>query len=119
MADTIISKRIAVLPPAEERAGGFPEARPKEANRNLMFVVLVLAGVFVACSLFYVWSHHQILSLAYDTSEAAREEQALLKENKKLRLELAALKSPGRIERVASQELGLVTPQKEQLIIVR
>jgi len=36
-----------------------------------------------------------------------------------LRLELAALKAPSRIERMASRELGLVNPQKEQLIIVR
>ncbi len=44
---------------------------------------------------------------------------AWLKENKKLRLELAALKSPSRIESMALKELGFVNPQKEHLIIVR
>jgi cell division protein FtsL len=117
-----VSRRISILTPGQGREG---EVAPltgigsREVNRNLIFVVLVVALVFIGCSLFYVWSHHQIISLGYETSEAAREEQALLQENKRLRLELASLKAPGRIERMAQHELGLVAPQKEQLIIVR
>ena len=116
-----ISKRIAVLTPGREREeeGTSPAAESKEVSRNLIFVVLVGALVFIACSLFYVWSHNQIISLGYETSEAAREEQTLQQENNRLRLELASLKAPGRIERMAQQELGLAPPQKEQLIIVR
>jgi cell division protein FtsL len=49
----------------------------------------------------------------------SQEEQNLLKENKKLRLELAALKSPKRIENLALKELGFINPEKDQLIIVR
>jgi cell division protein FtsL len=117
-----ISRRIAVLTPGGEREGegASPSAAGhREVNRNLIFVVLVVALVFIGCCLFYVWSQHQIISLGYETSEAAREEQTLLQENKRLRLELASLKAPGRIERMAQHELGLVAPQKEQLIIVR
>ena len=116
-----ISKRIAVLTPGREREdeGATPAAESKEVNRNLVFVVLVGALVFIGCSLFYVWSHNRIISLGYETSEAAREEQALQQENNRLRLELASLKAPGRIERMAQKELGLAPPQKEQLIIVR
>jgi cell division protein FtsL len=117
-----ISKRIAVLTPGRVQAGetSFPAgSRVKEVNRNLIFVALVVALVFIGCSLFYVWSHHQIIALGYETSQFTQEEQELLQANKKLRLELAALKSPGRIERMALQELGLVSPQREQLIIVR
>ena len=117
-----VSRRIAVLTPGGEREGEIssPAASgSREVNRNRIFVVLAVALVVIGCSLFYVWSHHQIISLGYETSEAAREEQALLQENKRLRLELASLKAPGRIERMAQHELGLVAPQKEQLIIVR
>ncbi len=118
----LISKRIAVLPAAGEQEEAFPargRAKPAEVNRNLVFVALILALVFIGCSLFYVWSHHQIIALGYEVSQEARSEQELLHENKKLRLELASLKSPGRIEKMASRDLGLITPQKEQLIIVR
>jgi cell division protein FtsL len=116
----LISKRIAVIPRASEEAlPADAEGGATQVNRNLIFVAVILAFVFIGCSLSYVWSHHQIIALGYEASQAAREEQELLQENKRLRLELAALKSPARIERMASRDLGLGTPQKEQLIIVR
>ncbi len=117
-----ISKRISVLSPGregEEKATSMGEDGAREVNRNLIFVVLVATLVFIGSSLFYVWSHHQIISLGYETSQASQEEQAFLQENKRLRLELAALKAPSRIEKMAQQQLGLGIPQKEQLIIVR
>lgn len=117
-----ISKRISVLSPGregKEKAASRGEEVAREVNRNLIFVVLVVALVFIGSSLFYVWSHHQIISLGYETSQATRDEQTLFQENKRLRLELAALKAPSRIEKMAQQHLGLGTPQKEQLIIVR
>lgn len=115
MAEAIY-KPIAVSDVAQA-----PEAfsSAKGVNRNLVFVALVVAVVFIVCSLFYVWAHHQVISLGYEISKASQDEQLLLQENKKLRLELAALKSPSRIESLALKELGFRNPQKEQLIIVR
>ena len=111
-----ISKRIAVSNIEKEQE---TFSQPQGVNRNLVFVAMVVALVFIACSLFYVWAHHQRISLGYEISQRSQEEHVLLKENKKLRLELAALKSPGRIESMALKELGFVNPQKENLIIVR
>jgi len=109
-------KRIAVSGVRRE-----PEAvsQPKGVNRNLAFVAMVVGIVFIGCSLFYVWAPHQVISLGYEISQKSQEGQDLRKDNKRLRLELAALKSPGRIESMALKELGFVNPQKEQLIIVR
>jgi cell division protein FtsL len=112
----VVSKRIAVtrVVRVQEKA-----APAKGVDRNLVFVAMVVALVFLACSLVYVWSHHQIISLGYEISKAGQEEQTLSQENKKLRLELAGLKTPGRIETMALNELGFINPQKDQLIIVR
>jgi cell division protein FtsL len=111
-----ISKRIAVSNIAKEQESFF---QSQGVNRNLVFVAIVVTMVFIACSLFYVWAHHQRISLGYEISNRSQEGQVLLRENKKLRLELAALKSPGRIESMALKELGFVNPQKENLIIVK
>ena len=121
MAEALSKRMTALIAGRESEMGAQPQAgsRPKEMNRNLIFMVPLMVFVFTGCCLFYVWSHHQMISLGYETSQASREEQELVEKNKKLRLELAALKSPSRIERIALQELGLVIPQKEQLIIVR
>ncbi len=103
------------------RVGQLPEtvALPKGINRNLVFVALMITLVFIGCSLFYVWAHHQVITLGYEISQAAQDEQELLKLNKKLRLELAGLKSPARIEGKAVKEFGFIKPQKEQIIIVK
>jgi len=115
MAEAIY-KQISV-----DRAERLPEvdSLPKGVNRDLIFAALIVALLFIGCSLFNVWAHHQVISLGYKISQATQEEQKLLKENNKLRLELAALKSPKRIENMALKELGFINPQKEQLIIVR
>ncbi len=91
----------------------------KRVNGDLVIAALLGALALIGCCLFDVWAHNQVISLGYEISRASQEEQDLLKENKRLRLELAALKSPSRIEKMALKELGFVNPQKEQLIIVR
>lgn len=117
MAEAIY-KPIAVSNPEREPEASFPFPL-KWVNRHLALLALAIALAFIGCSLFNVWAHHQVISLGYEISQASQEEQDLLQENKKLRLELAALKSPRRIENVALKELGFINPQKQQLIIVR
>ena len=109
-------KPIVLSPSEREPDAG---SLSKRANRDLVFVALFGALTLIGCSLFNVWAHHQVISLGYEISRTSQEEQNLLKANEKLRLELAALKSPRRIENIALKELGFVNPKKEQLIIVR
>jgi len=118
MAEAIY-KTIVVSGPEREQAA--TSSSPlKGVDRHVSLSTLAVALVFIGCSLlFNVWAHHQVIALGYEISRASEEEQELLKESKKLRLELAALKSPKRIENVALKDLGFINPQKEQLIIVR
>ena len=109
-------KRIAVSTIGQELEIPIP---PKGINRHLVFVALVATLVFISCSLFYVWAHQQVISLGYEISQVQEEEQIFLKNNMRLRLELALLKSPSRIEGKALKEFGFLKPEKEQLIIVR
>lgn len=75
--------------------------------------------MFIGGSLFYVWSRIQVIQIGYAISEALKEERDLALVNKKLRLEIATLKSYGRIEKIASEELGMVKPKPDQVIIIR
>jgi cell division protein FtsL len=112
----VISKTVAIGHAGQMREASLPA---RGMDRSLIFVTLVVAAVFIACALFSVWAHHQVLALGYEISKANQEEQELMQENKKLRLDVAALKSPSRIEGVALKTLGFANPQKDQLIIVR
>jgi cell division protein FtsL len=89
----------------------------RSANRILLFLVLLL--FLIGGSLFYVWSRIQVIQLGYEISNALKEERALAESNKRLRLEIATLKSYTRIEKFAVEELRMTKPKPDQVIVIR
>ena len=70
-------------------------------------------------SLFHVWSRVQLIHLGYEVSNALKEGRTLAEANKRLQVEIATLKSYGRIEKIATEELGMTKPRPEQMIVIR
>jgi cell division protein FtsL len=95
------------------------KARPKGIKLNLLVLFILLMLFFIGGSLFYVWSRIQVFQLGYEISNALKEERTLTEANKKLRLEIATLKSYTRIERLAVEELRMAKPKPEQVIVIR
>ena len=95
------------------------KAKPKRIKLNLLILFTLLMFFFIGGSLFYVWSRIQVIRLGYEISNVLKEEKALTEANKRLRLEIATLKSYGRIERVAVEELRMAKPKPEQVIVIR
>jgi len=87
-----------------------------KSNLLLLFTFLLF---LIGGSLFYVWSRIQVIQLGYEISNALKAERAFAEESKKLRLEIATLKSYARIEKVAVEELGMAKPKPEQVIVIR
>jgi cell division protein FtsL len=94
------------------KINGFTLRRP-----NLLPLFTFIA-ILLAVSLFFVWSRIQVVNLAYDISSLEGRLRGMQQETQRLRLEAASLRSPGRIERVALNELGLRLPTPEQVITV-
>lgn len=89
-----------------------------ETLRLLLFFILSLC-LFIGGSLFYVWSRIQVIQLGYEISSTLKEGKALTEANKRLRLEVAALKSYARIEKIAVEELKMIKPKPGQVIVIR
>ncbi len=81
-------------------------------------VWLTIMILFITELFFYTWCRVQYIQMGYDISEEADEQRSLLALQQNLRIELARLKSPKRIEKIARQRLGLITPSEEQIIVV-
>lgn len=94
------------------KINGFTLRRP-----NLLPLFTFIA-ILLAVSLFFVWSRIQVVNLAYDISSLEGRLRGMQQETQRLRLEAASLRNPGRIERVAQNELGLRLPAPEQVITV-
>jgi len=95
------------------------KARPIPAKFNLLLFSILLTLFFIGGSLFYVWSRIQVIQLGYEISNALKSERALTEANKKLRLEIATLKSYARIEKIAVEELRMIKPKPDQVIVIR
>jgi len=93
----------------------------KTMNRSANRILLLLIFLFflIAGSLFYVWSRIQVIQLGYEISNGLKGERALAESNKRLRLEIATLKSYTRIEKFAAEELRMTKPKPDQVIVIR
>jgi cell division protein FtsL len=88
-------------------------SQPRRVGPFLLSAFLCLAGVGV-----YIWPRVQAVRLAYRMQSAEQHLKELLQEQDQLRLELAALKDPQRIYRVATDQLGMSLPRQDQVFIV-
>jgi cell division protein FtsL len=81
---------------------------------SFLFIFLVFV-----ISVFFVWSRVELVHLEYDISSMEGKLRTLKQEQRCLRLEVASLRSPSRIEQVARNDLGMHMPNPEQILVVK
>ena len=79
---------------------------------------IVLMVVFIGELLAYTWCRVQYIGAGYDISQAVSEHQQLSTVQKKLQIELARLKSPERLAKIASRYMGLNMPTSKQMMVI-
>lgn len=99
--------------------GENPRALSKGIRWDIFILLILLILMAIGGALFYVWSRIQVIQLGYKISNALKDERELKETNKKLRLEIATLKSYSRIEKYAVEELRMAKPNPEQVVIIR
>lgn len=87
-------------------------------NRKQIMLVAVMLLLLLGTGISHVWSNFEMTQKGYDISQLKNEEIRLMDINRKLRLELAILKSPQNLEKLA-KKLGLKQPSPEQIIVLR
>jgi cell division protein FtsL len=95
-------------------------SRKKRVKRNPRLIVayLSLMGVFIALLLFSAWCRDQSRKIDADIIKQTQKAEQLAEMQDRLKIELARLKSPRRISKIARNRLGLITPTPEQTIVL-
>lgn len=95
-----------------------PQANAKRGNayRKLTGIWIMVMIVFMGQLLTYTWCRVQNTRRGYEIMEVLAEQRRLLAVRETLKIELARLKSPARIVQIAREQLGLVSPGKQQTI---
>jgi cell division protein FtsL len=89
------------------------EARQQQLWRSMGI------GVFlVAVLLFSAWQHFGLLRHGYRLEQMQQERATEEEINRQLRLEIETLRAPRRIERIATEQLHLVAPTRDQAIVL-
>ena len=110
---------------ASMRARGIGAKKPERAHRAsrrqrwahvLIFAVAALC--LVGVTLLHVWLRLQVVHMGYLLSTTSKLQNQLEQENRELKVELATLTSPDRLEAMARKRLGLAPPEKGQVVIL-
>ncbi|MDD5224784.1 MAG: cell division protein FtsL [bacterium] len=81
-------------------------------------VFAVMISIPVAVGFFYAQARLQALEIGYQIAEAEKQLKAVTRENERLGMEVAVLKSPERIGTLAGQSLGLVWPDPARIRVI-
>jgi cell division protein FtsL len=73
-----------------------------------LFPAFLFGGLFAAVGVVHVSARVLVVRTGYQLSELESEHRALTRENDRLKLELATLKNPSRLEKIAREELGMI-----------
>jgi len=90
------------------------------SNRLDIFRFLMICMIlFTIVSVFHVWSRFKLVDLNLRISESSRSLKQAEQEQKRLMLEVASLRTPGRIDAIAKGELGMALPTEQQIVLVK
>ncbi len=87
-------------------------------RQSFFFSFLLPALSLVGLALLHVWLRLQVVHFGYMLSTTSKLQSQLEQENRQLRVELASLTAPERLEEVARLRLDLRPPQKSQVIVL-
>jgi cell division protein FtsL len=83
-----------------------------------IWLLIFLVGALVGGLVLYAWPALQIRNTGMTAVQLSAEKERLLEDNRKLRLEKAALENLRRVETIAEKDLGLRVPAPESTIVV-
>jgi cell division protein FtsL len=96
-----------------------PIVREVDRERHREMWRTVALGVFlVSVLLFWAWQHFELLRHGYRFEQMQREHAVETEINRHLRLEIDTLRSPVRIERLATGRLRMVVPAAEDASVI-
>jgi cell division protein FtsL len=89
-----------------------------ETRQRELWTSAGVAGFLVIVLLFSAWQHFELLRHGYQLEQMQRERAAEEEISRHLRLEIEMLKSPRRIEELATRKLHLIMPARGEAIVI-
>jgi cell division protein FtsL len=96
--------------------------RTSRADRRRRYRDLIIFGLsalgLIGVVLLHVWLRLQVVHMGYVLATTSKLQNQLEQENRELKVEVATLMSPERLEAMSRKRLGLRPPEKGQVIVL-
>ena len=89
-----------------------------EARQRELWKTVGLTVGLVIAALFFAWPHMELMVNGYRIEQLQKEKNAEEEMTRRLRLEIETLRSPKRIENLATTRLHLVAPKHDEAIVL-
>jgi len=89
-----------------------------ERRQRDLWQSLGIGALLVMVLLFSAWQHFELLRHGYRLEQMQRDRAAENDINRHLRLEMETLRAPQRIEKLATERLGMVAPGDGQSVVL-
>jgi cell division protein FtsL len=83
-----------------------------------LWMSLGIGVVLVVVLLFSAWQHFELLRHGYQLEQMQRDRAAENDISRHLRLEMETLRAPQRIEKLATERLGMVSPGTAEAVVL-
>jgi cell division protein FtsL len=93
----------------------------READRNQGHEFIRTAGVWaliLAMGLFAAWQHFEVIRHGFEIEKVMQEKADEEAINRRLRLQIETLRSPERIERIATNDLNMIVPLSSSTLVI-
>jgi len=88
------------------------------ARQRELWTSVGIGCVLVLALLFSAWQHFELLRHGYQLEELQRQRAAEEENGRRLKLEIETLTSPKRIEKLATERLHLVSPSRDEAVVL-
>jgi cell division protein FtsL len=89
-----------------------------ERRQRELWQSIAIGGTLVLVLLFSAWQHFELLRHGYRLEEMQRDRATEAEINRHLLLEIETLRAPQRIEKLATQRMGMVAPSATDAVVI-
>jgi cell division protein FtsL len=90
----------------------------KKSDTKITGIWIIFMVVFIVELFINTWCRVNCIGVGYEISKETKTHHELIALQNNLKIELASLKSPERISKIAKDQLGLKVPTKGQMIVI-
>jgi cell division protein FtsL len=89
-----------------------------ERRQRELWSSLGIGGLLVLVLMFSAWQNFELLRHGYRVEQMQRERAVEEEINRHLRLEIETLRAPQRIEKLATERMGMVAPGADEAVVI-